>query len=246
VVLTWLWVLLAPAGVVFEPLAVRQGQSELRRSGRALSSVPGELNAPGALSAEDATTERPLQMPSKRADMLHLLVGLLMQAAGLALSARIERWSATDATAGDYAAASPSRQRMPQRWVRWPPLLCNGLACAIVLLLRTCESAAWIGGEDDALLATKLRISGCGALSVCGGLATLLIAPHETVHTEEMDADESGVHHVDSTTRRRRQGTSTVALINFALHVQLAAGTAVLLPLLTDWASAAHVSRMQN
>lgn len=246
VALTWLWVLLAPAGAVFEPLAVRQGQREPRLPGRALSSSLAELNALIAISADHASTERPLPMPSKRADVLHLLVGLLMQAAGLALSARIERWSATNATADDPDAASPSRQRMPQSLVRWPPLLCNGLACAVVLLLRTCESASWIGGEDDALLATKLRISGCGALSVCGGLATLLIAPHETVQTGEMGAhdEKRSVHDVHNT--RRRQGTRTVALINLALHVQLAAGTAMLLPVVTDWASAAHASRMQH
>ena len=236
VALTWVWVLIAPAGAVFEPLAVRQGQ-------RGLDEHHGSADRP-----------LPTSLPSKRADVLHLLVGLLMQAAGLALSARMEQWTSADATAGASTLTSPSgRRKQHGGWVRWPPLLCNGLACAVVLLLRTCESAAWIGGED-ALFATKLRISGCGALSVCGGLATMLVAPAEPGISRLEDregAHEGGLQQPSSSlaagfegkggSTRRRQSARHV-LGNLALHVQLAAATALLLPLLTDWAAGSSPS----
>ena len=125
----WVWVLLSPAGAVFEPLAVH--------------------------AARGAT-------PSKRADVAHLGVGMAVQTAFLALSAAV----------GERARRRAARAAAGA--VQWGDLQCNALACTLLLLVRHAEARGLL--DDEHVLPIKLRTSGCGALSVSGGLAAMLVA----------------------------------------------------------------------
>ena len=112
------------------------------------------------------------------------------------------------------------------------------LACLVLLSVRAAEGLALVGG-DDALLAFKLRTSGCGALSVSGNLATLLVSEragaggasfagqeqHSLLQTSHRDGEHEG--------STRLQAIRVVA-INLALHAHVAAVTCVALPMLAD------------
>ena len=182
VALTWVWVLLAAGrrrlratwrcGTARPPAVARWSMPVANSVSSSKTGCSGKSTMPAGKPA--ATTQQPEQ-----ADVLHLLVGLPMQGAGLALSARNDRMGGRcfarrgGETCSTPAVAAPAEPRR----------LCTGRRfCATVwhaqwrLALRMGEAARPVGG-DDALLATKLRTSGCGALSVSGGLATLLITP---------------------------------------------------------------------
>ena len=251
VALTWVWVLLAPAGAVFEPLAMRHSTSSGRGALVHASRELGVVEQDGLQRQADdaaASLPPPPSSPSKQADVLHLLVGLLMQGAGLALSARIDRWAAgaSHAAAERRAAHRGSSASGAQTAVHWSPLLCNSLACAVVLALRVGEAARLIGG-DDALLATKLRTSGCGALSVSGGLATLLITPSGDGSgadggggggsPQQHLLQGGGDYGERGRERRSRLQSIRVIGLNLSLHALVAVATCILLPLLTSWAS---------
>ena len=236
---------------VFEPLAMRHSTSSGRGALVHASREIGVVEQDGLQRQVDdaaASLPPPPSSPSKQADVLHLLVGLLMQGAGLALSARIDRWAAgaSHAAAERRAAHRGSSTSGAQTAVHWSPLLCNSLACAVVLALRMGEAARLIGG-DDALLATKLRTSGCGALSVSGGLATLLITPSGDGSgadggggggsPQQHLLQGSGDYGERGRERRSRLQSIRVIGLNLSLHALVAVATCILLPLLTSWAS---------
>jgi fluoride ion exporter CrcB/FEX len=175
VIVTWVWVLLAPAGAVFDPLAIRADRLASGRSGRGLQAI------------EPAP-------PSKRSDVLHLALGLAMQASGLAASSSLQ-------------AMLEDSRRFSLRGVRGAPLLSNALACAVLIAVRVGEAAAVL--HPDAPVTSKLRTSGCGALSFSGGLVALVVAG---------------------------RGTRGHALANVALHAGVAGVACFLLPRLTAWA----------
>lgn len=186
----WVWVLLAPPGAVHDPLAVHGAL------GRGYVGASSAQLAHGDDASALAIAVAPA---SKRADCLHLLCGLGMQALGLAASARLG------------AAQLDSRED-----IHWGSLVCNACACALLLVLRAAE-AAGSSLLGSALLATKLRTSGCGALSISGGLALVFGG--------------------SSARRSKHHSATACALVNCALHTYVAAATCVLLPRLTAWAS---------
>lgn len=175
VCLAWLWVLVAPAGAVYDPLALH--------AARASAGLPLD-QPPGA--------------PSKRADVVHLAFGLGMQAVGLVVSERI-------------CSSCTSRTRTG---IHWGSLVCNALACSLLILLRVGEAAALL--PADTIFLTKLRTSFFGALSVCGRLTALFI--------------DSGVQRERSGTR----GAALQAALNYGLHLYLAGISAVVLWWLTS------------
>ena len=217
VAVAWAWVLLAPAGIVFEPLAVHRAAASRRALRRLASSDPAAAEAAVAAAADAAALLAP--KASKRNDVLHLAVGLGMQAAGLVASARIEHYVG-------------STERPRDSSIRWAPLVCNVLACAVVIVLRVGEVATLVGGEE-ALFASKLRTSGCGALSVCGGLGQIAVgafSPREHLAGADNDVGSDGA----SRSRQRVRGCRAAA-VNLTLHAQVAVATCALLPMLTDW-----------
>ena len=139
----------------------------------------------------------PPGMASKATDVAHLACGMAMQSAGLAVSMRIDRLLGGRGGGG----------------LLWGPLACNLLACAILLAVRVGETAAAFG--EHAFLATKLRTSGCGALSVSGGLAALLLG-----------SGGGGGPPPEGSTRRH----GLAAGLNFGAHAAVAAATCALLP----------------
>ena len=185
IALAWLWVLVSPAGTVFEPLAFER-RHDLRR-----------LMPAGAAKAAMAKDRppAPAQSADKRMDVAHLACGLATQTFGLVMSTRI--------------GVGASRSR-----AHWGVLCCNLLACAALLGLRGAE-AARLGGAGS-LLAIKLRTSGCGALSISGGLAVLL-------------CDALGRQSLWERSARGR-GRLGVAAVNLLLHVAVASVACALLP----------------
>ncbi len=123
-----------------------------------------------------------------------------MQLAGLGLSTRL----CAESGAGRGA-------------VHWGALACNGLSCVVLALLRTSEAAGVVDG--DGLIVWKMRTSGCGALSICGGLAALLLPPPRG---------------------KRRRPLGRLAF-NMMLHVYVASLTSALLPLAIERAAAGRV-----
>lgn len=129
------------------------------------------LAPPGAVSDPLQFDAPHLATTSKIGDALQLWSGLLLQAAGLWLSVRLSR-----------GATEPS-MLPPRALILWAPLRCNLAATGILLLIRAspCDAsaAAWTAPEPacpplaTALMA-KICSSGCGALSVSGGLSPAL------------------------------------------------------------------------
>lgn len=217
----WVWVLLTPAGAVFDPNA-------FEASGWSPASVSAAAAADAAMdAAHDASvvaTASPRPDASKADDMLHLATGLGMQGLGLALSAYV---GACPCVAASVASSQPllgdgsgdgSKVRRLAGGIHWPALFCNVLACGLLCALRMGEALAGYSADAPPLLALKLRTSGCGALSVLGGLAGLLT-------TERV------------TPARREYGRAARITVNFVLHVYVASVTCVLLPRLTAWAA---------
>ena len=94
---------------------------------------------------------------SKWTDVAQLGSALVAQAAGLALSWRVDP--------GHSGAVGGGL-------VQWGALRANGLACALVLVLHAAHPRlAGAPGSASALLLLRLRSSGCGALSQMGALA---------------------------------------------------------------------------
>jgi fluoride ion exporter CrcB/FEX len=129
------------------------------------------LSPPGAVSDPLQFDAPHLATTSKIGDALQLWSGLLFQAAGLWLSVRLSR-----------GAAKPS-MLPPRALILWAPLRCNLAAAGILLLLRAspCDASAapWTALEPACpqlvtILMAKICSSGCGALSVSGGLSPAL------------------------------------------------------------------------
>jgi hypothetical protein len=129
------------------------------------------LSPPGAVSDPLQLDAPHLATTSKLGDALQLWSGLLLQAGGLYLSVRLSR-----------GATKPS-MHPPRAFILWAPLRCNLAAASILLLIRAspCDaSAATRTAPEPACpplataLMAKICSSGCGALSVSGGLSPAL------------------------------------------------------------------------
>ena len=137
---------------------------------------------------------------SKRMDMAHLACGIGLQAVGLAVSAHI------------------SGRSSERHGVHWGALACNTLACVLLLALRLAEAASYL--SEHATFPCKLRTSGCGALSISGGLAPLIVGEAN-----------------DGRPRSRSPRRTAQADVSFALHAYVAAVTCAMLSWLTAHAS---------
>jgi uncharacterized membrane protein YgcG len=216
--LAWLWVLVAPAGAVFDPHAVHAARA-------AAAAAAAAADGGGAAAAAPPPTARArLRLVSKSADCLSLGSGLLMQAVGLVASARIcdavrsarerargkagsgGRWSLTGGTSdGGESDGGASGGGALCASVALGPLLSNALACMLLMGLRVAEAARWHGDEwsTAAMLATKLRTSFCGAVSVLGMLPAHAQAPARAGSAASAGARARG-------------------MLNLALHIALA------------------------
>ena len=237
VALAWLWVLLAPAGAVFDPLAVRAPKESMEEAAAASHGMPRPSDA------SPPPTEGASEGASKAADVSHLACGLLMQALGLTLSARVS----TRVAARSRTPSSPRRSGQlgeAATTIAYAPLLSNCLACAILVLLRAAEAAGLVDDDFDGggpvlmadLFAAKVRTSFCGALSVSGMLGGFTV-PHSEGHTRAATHENSETPLLQ--TREARAGRSAYrAVINLVLHAGLAAVAMLLLPRLQAWAAA--------
>ena len=170
---------------------------------------PGAVFDPQQVrAAREAAGQQPLTTPlepaSKSTDLAHLLCGMGMQAVGLALSARI----------GNGTSSLGSRGVE----VYWGALLCNTLACLLLVTLRVGEAAALL--TEHSLLVTKLRTSCCGALSICGGLSALVVAGQ-------------GRHEASGRKDRPPPRHAMRALVNLGLHAYVALAVCAVLPGMT-------------
>jgi len=124
------------------------------------------LSPTGAVSDPLQLDAPHLAVPTKLGDALQLGTGLLLQAAGLWLSLRLAKPAALSA----------------QTLILWAPLRCNLVATALLLMLRAtpCDGVRRDEGAQCPFVATalvaKLCSSGCGAISVSGGLSPALWA----------------------------------------------------------------------
>ena len=97
-------------------------------------------------------------------------------------------------------------------------LLCNTLACLLLVTLRVGEAAALL--TEHSLLVTKLRTSCCGALSICGGLSALVVAGQ-------------GRHEASGRKDRPPPRHAMRALVNLGLHAYVALAVCAVLPGMT-------------
>ena len=111
------------------------------------------------------------------------------------------------------------------------PLVCNVLACLLLVALRVSEAASLF--TEHALLPTKLRTSCCGALSMSGGVSALIVAGHRTPPEKgaRTNHDDDEAHQLKHHTPRRR--VLRAAAINFGLHCYVAAAVCAVLPGMT-------------
>ena len=216
VLLAWLWVLLSPAGTVYDPLAVNVARAQ--RAQAALDAL--NLRAGRALGqVRELPTDEPAPPASKRADCLHLLCGLIMQALGLAVSARVSERVATRSRRGKRGGAS---ERLGLLVIA--PLLSNALSCGVLASLRAAEAARWV--NTHGFVASKARTSFCGALSISGMLAAMVISPPERA----------------AASAKSMMGARSRGVINLLLHGALAAAAMLMMPWLQAWATARMVA----
>lgn len=186
----------------------------------------GAVHDPLAVHIARGRSEPPPPPPTKRGDVLHFVTGLAMQAAGLWVSARIDG-SLSASTSKDL-----QRRSTPQLGIFWGVLLCNSLSCAVLVALRVGEAASYLSA--DGLVVSKLRTSGCGALSISGGLSALLVAgkPAPSRHAQHAGSSSLSLDGPAGSTR-----SLASAALNVALHLYVAGLTCVALPWLIAQAS---------
>ena len=211
VLVGWLWVFMTPPGAVFDPLAVRAAKKD----------------APLASEADD-TPPPPQEPASKSADVAHLACGLMMQGLGLTISNRMgER-------VGTRARPSGGGARPKGGTIAYGPLLSNGVACTLLVVLRAAEAAEWL--DDDGVFAAKVRTSFCGALSVSGMLGGFIVV-RDDPHARAGRHDGMPL----SPSREAVAGSSTLrGAVNLGTHAALAITAMLLLPRLQAWAAGAE------
>ena len=209
VLLAWLWVLLSPAGTVFDPLAVNVARAQ--RAQAALDTAAGRALG----QVRELPTDEPAPPASKRADCLHLLCGLIMQALGLSVSARVSE-RVTSRRRGRTRGGASERLGL----LVLAPLLSNALACGVLAALRAAEAARWV--DTHGLVTSKARTSFCGALSVSGMLGAMVISPPDRA----------------AASAKMMMGARSRGVINLALHAALAAAAMLMMPWLQAWATA--------
>lgn len=231
VLTAWLWVLIAPAGAVFDPHAVRAAKSRAGLMGDKHTAVE-TLNG----SSESKTDNEESPQASKFADCLHLACGLLMQAAGLTASARLgervagRRSGATERTGGKGRGTGLERGSDSDSIVLGP-LASNAAALSTLVLVRSLEAARWL--DDDGVIAAKVRTSFCGALSVSGMLGQLLLQPKGDAGAA-MSGSAIGTPEGNLSAAAR---PSARGMLNLAAHASLAAAAMLLLPRTQAWAA---------